>query len=123
MWIPTSWEPGLLFSFVTEDAVHDLKGCYSLQGVQDVLGGPAWESQVMDPLEQDKKQKNLHYTQLIITLHNTWMATNELFKWLHFIVSIIPSIFSASVKITDAHFASVNERIQPGLESTHLIKL
>lgn len=52
MWIPTSREPGLLFSLVTEDAVHDLKGSYSLQGVQDLLGGPAWQSQVMNPLQK-----------------------------------------------------------------------
>lgn len=42
---------------------------------------------------------------------------------LHFIVSIIPAIFSTGLKITDAHFASVNEHIQPGLESTHPIML
>lgn len=50
--MPTSREPGFLFSLVAEDAVHDLEGCYPLQGVQDVLGGPAWESQVMDPLRK-----------------------------------------------------------------------
>lgn len=38
-----------------------------------------------------------------------------------FIVSIFLAIFSAGLKIADAHFASVNEHIQPGLESTHLI--
>lgn len=52
MWILTSWEPGLLFALVTEDAVHDLERCHSLQGVQNVLGDPAWESQVMDPLHK-----------------------------------------------------------------------
>jgi len=44
MGILTSWEPGLFFPLVTEDAVRDLKGCYSFQGVQDILAGPAWES-------------------------------------------------------------------------------
>lgn len=36
--------------------------------------------------------------------------------WLDCIVSIIPAIFSVGLKITDAHFASVNEHIQDGLE-------
>lgn len=48
--MPTSREPGLLLPLVTEDAVRDFKGRYPLQGVQKVLGGPAWKSQVVDPL-------------------------------------------------------------------------
>lgn len=61
-----------------------------------------------------------HHANNHITQH---MNHNSLFKWLYFIVSIIPVIFSSGLKITDAHFASVNERIQPGLESTHPIML
>lgn len=53
MWILTSREPGFFLPFVTEDAVHDLKRRHSLQGVQNVLGGPAWQSQVMDPLPKE----------------------------------------------------------------------
>ena len=52
MWILTSRQPGLLFPLVTVDAVHDLKRCDSLQGVHYILGGPAWESQVVDPLHK-----------------------------------------------------------------------
>lgn len=66
--ILTSWEPGLLFPLVTEDAVCDLKWCHSLQGCQNILGGPVWKSQVMDPLHQKiafitRHHANNHITQ------------------------------------------------------------
>lgn len=75
----------------------------------------------MDPLHKKLTFITLHRANNHITRHIK--SQQKGFKWLHFIVSIIPAIFSAGLKITDAHFASVNERIQPGLESTHLIML
>lgn len=67
MWTLTSREPGLLSPLVTEDAVRDLEWCDSLQGVQNVLGGPAWESQVMDPLRKKIAFITLHHANNHIT--------------------------------------------------------
>lgn len=75
----------------------------------------------MDPLHEKITFISLHHANNQIKQHIDHNKGG--FKWLYFIASIIPAIFSAALKITDAHFASVNERIQPGLESTHLIML
>lgn len=57
MWIPTSQEAGFLLPLVAVNAVCDLEGCYSSQGIQDFLCGPARESQIMNSLQ--KKVKNV----------------------------------------------------------------
>lgn len=76
MWNLTSRELGLLFSLVTEDAVCDLKGCDSPQGVQDVMGSPARESQVMDPLCKEWNKKP-SITILVITEENPQTEVNK----------------------------------------------
>lgn len=53
--ISTSQEPGFLLPLVTVNAVCDLEGCYSSQGIQDFWSGPARKSQIMNSLQKKKK--------------------------------------------------------------------
>lgn len=75
----------------------------------------------MDPLHKQITFITLHHANNHITQH---MNRNK--RGLNGCISsfLLSRLFLApGLKITDAHFASVNERIQPGLESTHLIML
>lgn len=52
----TSRELGFLLAPVAGDAVRDLEGSHSPQGVLDVLGGPVRQSQVVNPLRREKNE-------------------------------------------------------------------
>lgn len=52
----TSCQLGFLLAPVAGDAIRDLKGSHSPQGVLDVLGGPVRQSQVVNPLHREKNE-------------------------------------------------------------------
>lgn len=52
----TSCQLGFLLAPVAGDAIRDLEGSHSPQGVLDVLGGPVRQSQVVNPLQWEKNE-------------------------------------------------------------------